>query len=159
MKAGVVFLVVFSVCTLMWKHAAEVRGDEECGVMAAVAAGDADGVLRLLAAGAPLVDESGTPIVVWASWQGQTRVLEALLRHGVDPNAQTPAGWTALMMAVMADRTEAVEVLLSAGAELEARTEVGATALSMAIDRGNDGIVEMLLRAGAGRGEVVAAGR
>ena len=163
MKFSLVLLLVLVIGRVMWDRAgvlgAGAADDVNEAMAAAVAEGDADAVLRRLAAGAPLVDDSGTPIVVWAAWQGQTGVLEALIEHGVDVNARTPAGWTALMMAVMADRTEAVEALLNAGADLETRTEVGATALSMALDRGNEGIAEMLLRAGAGRGEAVAAGR
>src|SRR5688572_14103889 len=111
MKAGLVLLVVFAICALMWKHASEAREDGDCGVMAAVAEGDADGVLRRLAGGAPFGGDSGTAVIVWAAWQGQTGVLEALIKHGVDVNTRTPAGWTALMMAVMADRAEAVEAL------------------------------------------------
>ena len=163
MKFSLVLLLVLVIGRVMWDRAGGVGAgdtDDVNEAMAiAVVEGDADGVLRRLAAGAPLVDDAGTPVVVWAAWQGQTGVLEALIEHGVDVNVRTPAGWSALMMAVMAERADAVEALLNAGADLDVRTDVGATALSMAIDRGNEGIVEMLLRAGAGRGEVVAAGR
>jgi ankyrin repeat protein len=72
----------------------------------------------------------------------------ALDRKELDPNAKTPHGTTALMLA--ANDLEKVKLLLERGADVSARAETGVDALSVAARRyGNAGVIKLLLSKGA----------
>jgi ankyrin repeat protein len=65
--------------------------------------------------------------------QDDTRLVEAMLRHGADVNATDEHGWTALMSAVYANRQATVHLLLEHGADVNAQTDDGNTVLSQVV--------------------------
>lgn len=99
---------------------------------------------RGLAAAAPVTT------VVDAAAQGDTVVLQDLLRGGADVNQTHGDGMTALHWAAELGDTEAVRMLIYAGASLTAGTRIGSyTPLHIASRLGHAEIVEALLAAGA----------
>lgn len=85
-----------------------------------------------------------------ASYHGQKKIVEQLLKAGADVNARLPE-WndTALHCASLGRRIEIVELLLKAGADVNARSEDHGTPLHFASMGGRIEIVEQLLKAGA----------
>jgi len=79
-----------------------------------------DEVLTMIENGADIQTESPgqypLPLMHFAA-RGQTQVLEALLKKGLDVNAAPAAGRTALMSAAERGQKEAVEILRAAGAK------------------------------------------
>jgi ankyrin repeat protein len=79
---------------------------------------------------------------------GSAAELKRLLDAGMQPDAKTAAGTTALMLA--ARDAEKVKLLLARGAEVNARAATGVTALMVAARyRGNAEVVRLLLAKGA----------
>ena len=128
-------------CTLLLQAGASVTAADRGGNSALVHAlqrGRTQQAQDLLAAGATpvrLVAVTGTPAVAdsgargavdaYAGWpdvvvaasRRDPAMLREVLRRGADPNATTPAGETALFVAVAADAPQSVELLLQAGAD------------------------------------------
>ncbi|HLV85357.1 MAG TPA: ankyrin repeat domain-containing protein [Candidatus Sulfotelmatobacter sp.] len=94
---------------------------------------------------------------LWACEYGYTNVIEYLLDHGADPQAQAGTGHSALHWAVIGGHLDTIQLLLSRGASLEATNAYGGTALGQALWSAVNGdpardhakIVEVLLEAGA----------
>ena len=85
-----------------------------------------------------------------AALKGDTRKVKQALARGADPNCHSsPAGTTALMVAVTNSPLAAVEPLLSKGADLNAQDSSGSTALMFAAMLGHDDVVRALLKKGA----------
>ncbi len=92
-------------------------------------------------------EHSGEPWVRTALF-GTPQQLSALLGGGLDPNHQTEAGTTVLMMA--APDAEKVRILLMRGADAKARARSGCDALTIAAAyRGTAAPLDELLHAGA----------
>lgn len=89
---------------------------------------------------APLVD---------AVKRGDTATVRSLVKSGVEVNAPTPDGSTALHWAVHRDDGAMVEILLASGARPETASRYGVTPLALAAENGNAAIIEDLLTAGA----------
>src|SRR5580704_2978743 len=70
---------------------------------------------------------------LWAAEYGRNEVLEFLLRHGADLDAQANTGQTALHWAVIGAKVETINLLLAHGANLETKNAYGGTALGQAI--------------------------
>jgi TonB family protein len=119
-------------------------------LMDAAHRGDKKAFQAALAAGDKLtdVDASGwTPLMYAASSSGDSPLSE-IVRAGVDVNAHSKRGETALMAsAVMGGMAD--EDLLNAGAEVNAANDDGMTALMLLVQRGDPDEVETLLKAGA----------
>ncbi len=82
---------------------------------------------------------------------GNTKIVEALIKAGVDVNAVNNDGLTALWVAARNGHTETVEALIRAGADVNAVNAVnndGLTALWLAARNGHTKIVEALIKAG-----------
>ncbi len=100
------------------------------------------------------VDESGETPLMFASKNGQTRIVRLLLLYAqADPNVpsqswQTP-GETALMLACQHNHADIVSLLLDAGADIEQTDNTGKTALMVASEGGHLEIVRQLLGARA----------
>ena len=76
-------------------------------------------------------------------------VILHFLKKGVDVNARTKNGYTALIIAASKGNLDVIELLLVRGAEVDLVNEEGWTALMEAIRRGREKTVDRLLRAGA----------
>ena len=91
---------------------------------------------------------AGTPLVE-AVRAGDAAAVRALLQRGVDVNAPTADGTTALHWAAHLDDPDAVDVLLAAGADAAAANRYGVQPLSLACTSGSARIIARLLAAGA----------
>jgi ankyrin repeat protein len=81
---------------------------------------------------------------------GDEKAVAALLAKGVDVNARTPYGATALWFAAYKNHPGVVTLLLKAKADVEVRDRVwGETPLSLAVDAGGVDTAAALLKAGA----------
>ncbi|WIW00296.1 ankyrin repeat domain-containing protein [Kinneretia aquatilis] len=80
---------------------------------------------------------------------GQVQVVDLLLRHQAEVNAQDWRGLTPLINAVHGGHAQVIERLLKAGARVDVLPAEGPTALLAAVHAGRIAIVRMLLDAGA----------
>ncbi len=122
----------------------------------AAAAGDADGLRKLLAAGADCNarDGDGATALMLAAHAGAIELVKTLIAAGADVNATDERGWGALMKAAYnadLDRgfADVAQVLIDAGANVEAPIGYGVRPLMLAAGYGETAVVETLLRAGA----------
>jgi TonB family protein len=118
-------------------------------LMDAAHRGDKKAFQAALAAGDKLtdVDASGwTPLMYAASSYGDS-LLSEIVKAGVDVNARSKRGETALMASAVTGMAD--EDLLNAGAEVNAANDDGMTALMLLVQRGDPAEVETLLKAGA----------
>jgi len=88
---------------------------------------------------------------LWAAArQGDVKAIESLLAKGVDVNAKTHYGATALWFAAYKSRLDVVKFLIAHKADLNAADTVwGGTPLGLAVEEDNAAIVKVLLEAGA----------
>ena len=75
--------------------------------------------------------------------------IRALLKQGVDVNARSGDGTSALHWAVYRGDREAAGLLLQSGASVNAATDLGITPLWMACTNGSTALIARLLEAGA----------
>jgi hypothetical protein len=118
-------------------------------LMDAAHRGDKSSFQAALAAGDKLtdVDASGwTPLMYAASSYGNSPTSE-IVKAGVDVNARSKRGETALMASAVTGMAD--EDLLNAGAQVNAVNDDGMTALMLLAQHGDPDEVETLLRAGA----------
>ena len=80
-----------------------------------------------------------------AAYSGNTELVKLLIKYGVNVNAKTSNGSTALRAACFKDRFEIIKILLAAGADIHVRNNKGATCLMATQDIT---IMEYLLREG-----------
>ena len=114
--------------------------------LAAQAGSDA-GAEFLLSKGANVMARefwgSSTPLHV-ATFSGNLRLLEVLVKHGADVNALNDEGSTPLLYISQAGRAEVMDWLIEHGAKLDARNDLNETALSYPLVNGFQGLVEKL---------------
>lgn len=91
------------------------------------------------------VDQSDLTLI-WASQNGLTHMVKALLEKGANANAKNEKGVTPLMKASQNGHIASIKVLLEKGADVNAADKNGNTALQGAA---NDRVVELLEEAGA----------
>lgn len=84
-----------------------------------------------------------------AASQGRISQLQSILAQGVDVDARTTAGRTALMGAAFFGNERCVRVLLSYGADVNAADNRGITPLMDAVVGGWTEVVELLVAVGA----------
>jgi ankyrin repeat protein len=84
-----------------------------------------------------------------AALYGDTEKVKELINQGVDVNARTHEGRTALMFAVINMHAATVQTLLKLGADVNAQSEAGFTPLILAACSGNARIARALLNGGA----------
>jgi len=107
----------------------------------------------LIAAGANVkvtTREGGITPLFMASTNGNTAIIEALLKAGAGANSVKANGTTALMLAAASGSADAVKMLLNHGAGVNAKESVhGQTALMFAAALNRDAVVALLLARGA----------
>eukprot|EP00966_Prymnesium_polylepis_P223647 5174604-Prymnesium_polylepis.1 len=89
-----------------------------------------------------LDDDSNTPLNCAA--EGDVLVVEELLRHKPDVNAQNKNGVTPLMRAVRSGHADVVQRLVQAGADLQIKNNDGHTAVELATEGGNAAICKLV---------------
>jgi len=99
-------------------------------------------------------DNYGGTALVYASWQGQTRVAELLIEAGADVNAQTNYGWTALMSASSRGHPEFAQLLIEAGADVTLKTNSGDTAMKLARESGHAEVLALLIETSGNTSEI-----
>ena len=126
--------------------------DEETALYLAVRHRATGCVEVLLAAGASLNLREGhglTPSLHYAARRGNTKIVSLLVEAGLDVDAKTPDGETALYLAVYHRATSCVEVLLAAGASPNLREGHRLTPFDLALRREYHRMWPLFLRAGA----------
>lgn len=118
-------------------------------LMDAAHRGDKAALQIALAAGDKLtdVDASGWTLLMYAATSYSDSVLSAIVEAGVDVNARSKRGETALMASAVTGMAD--EDLLNAGADVNAVNDVGMTALMLLVQRGDPDEIKTLLSAGA----------
>jgi hypothetical protein len=114
---------------------------------------DAVAVEHFLDAGmdANLTDSSGNPLLIAAISKGCVSVIEALLKHGADPNSKNndEVPKSALAIAAGAGQAEIVKLLLEYGTDVNKPFGVGTTPLIEASRKRQLEVVRILLQNGA----------
>lgn len=122
------------------------------GLHAAAAAGDAEAIARLLAAGAAPDERDGqgrTPLHV-AAHLGHAAAMRALVAGGADPKALDQDRYDILTIAAVNDDLATLRLGLELGADPRAITSpYDGTALIAAAHLGHDEVVRELIGAGA----------
>ncbi|KAL8708290.1 MAG: hypothetical protein Q9225_007621 [Loekoesia sp. 1 TL-2023] len=80
---------------------------------------------------------------------GLTSIVRCLLREGLDIDAGSDTGRTALMFTAETGHTDTIKALLEAGADVNKADAAGVTALMVAASEGHDNVVKLLLDNGA----------
>jgi ankyrin repeat protein len=116
----------------------------------AAAAGDVEGVERLIAEGVDpnlgAVSRAFTPMI-WAARAGQVAVIRVLVARGASVDAPGGSnGWSPLQHALHKQQTAAALELITLGADISGRA--GQRALAMAAGYGNAEVTERLLDRG-----------
>nr|WP_305909813.1 ankyrin repeat domain-containing protein [Methylomarinum sp. Ch1-1]MDP4522750.1 ankyrin repeat domain-containing protein [Methylomarinum sp. Ch1-1] len=84
-----------------------------------------------------------------AAIAGKNERLHSLLAQGIEVNAKTTSGRTALMGASFNGNVRAVKILLNYGADVNIADDLGSTALMDALVFGDQQIVSLLIATGA----------
>jgi hypothetical protein len=118
-------------------------------LMDAAHSGDKEEFQAALAAGDKLtdVDASGWTPLMYATGSWGNSMESELLKAGVNVNARSKRGETALMASAVTGMAD--EDLLKAGADVNAVNDVGVTALMLLVQRGDPEEIKTLLKAGA----------
>ena len=160
-----------SIDTHQWRHGepktesiAEITFEDlpkpgKTKLMDAAHSGDQAAFHAALAAGDKLtaVDASGWTPLMYAASSRRDSILREIVKAGVDVNARSKRGETALMASAVTGMAD--ENLLNAGADVNAVNDVGMTALMLLVQRGDPEEIKTLLRGGADARKKDSAGR
>ncbi len=91
-------------------------------------------------------DETRTPLIILATQKGFVSIIKRLINVGVDVNAKSRRGSTALMFA---PTSEIAKILIKAGADVNIKNNYGNTALMAASQNGYSDVVKILIEEGA----------
>ncbi len=141
-------ILVFGMLCMSLVHAIEVNQE----FIKVAKGGDIQKVQELINARVDInvKDHTGCNALLAAAREGHKDVVELLLKHNADINAQdNNFGHTALMVAASGDYKDIVELLLKYSADINTLSKTGKTALFDAVYRGSIHIVKLLLNAGA----------
>ena len=89
------------------------------------------------------------PLLITASWRGQSDVVKTLLSNGAKPDTPNKDSWTPLMYAASRNNLPMLKLLLKLGAHPDNKNRLGWTSLMMATQSGNVLAVSTLIRYGA----------
>jgi len=90
--------------------------------------------------------EEGTALLIASAYGYKEMVLLLIHAYGVDINARTESGLTALMLAAEQGHLDIVEILIWAGAYVDDVSDDGKNALMMAVENGELEVVRLLAR-------------
>ena len=135
---------------LLLEHGANpnVGGLDQNCLHHAAKMGDVEIARQLLEHGADPNDDQAPPLTI-AAESGQTRVVQLLIKHEADVNAQDPQGNTALHYAAANGHLFTVQTLLRYGADPNRQNTDGETPLDQAIQEVHPNITSALLEKGA----------
>lgn len=110
--------------------------------------GDPNTLVQLLNRGIDpdTVDAQGNTLLILAAREGQTAVVEALLKYRVRINQRNPMGDSALMLAVLRGHDDVARALIKGGAAVN---HEGWAPLHYAAFEGREAILDTLFAAGA----------
>lgn len=117
-------------------------------LMLAALKGSLATVRALQSHGAKLNPDGWTPLI-YAATGGHDDVVNFLIDHAANIDAESPNGTTALMMAVHEHHPATARLLIERGADVGHRNQSGATALSWAMLGNEMDLADLLRRAGA----------
>ena len=103
---------------------------------------DIEGVRRAIEEGVDINIQN--TILMIATYNNHSQIVELLIKKGVDINFQNECGETALMMAIESQKPKMVKLLLKVGADKNIKNRDGKTALNYAKELGNQKIIELL---------------
>ena len=104
-------------------------------------------------------EDTGNTALMWATGQGHTPLVRALIRAGAELNLQDDSGFTALYWSARSGFVNATVAMIEAGADIEIPSNVGMTPLMAASRAPSPMCVEALLKAGAKVDKVDDEGR
>ena len=79
------------------------------------------------------VDDHGMTALQYASYRGLPKLVDTLIKHGANVNANThDQGYSALMFAAISNHLNVVQLLLDNNANIDATNNIGRTATQMA---------------------------
>jgi ankyrin repeat protein len=110
--------------------------------------GDEEGCRFLLDQGADVNADGGAALMI-AAQNGHDAMVDTLLKHGANVNANIGQGRTALMAAASGGHSAIMQTLLQHGAVVDAQDENGWTALTWAARDSGQACVRLLLDRGA----------
>jgi uncharacterized protein len=84
-----------------------------------------------------------------ASDNGDKEQVQSLIRSGVDIDARSSNGYTAVSCAASRGYAEILAVLIEMGADINVKDDRGFTPLMLAVDKGHVPIIQMLIQIGA----------
>jgi ankyrin repeat protein len=144
MRAGCLYATLLG---LMLMTSAAAAGP---ALIDAAAAGRADEVARLVAAGAPLEaqDSQGRSALLLAVAGNHVATAKALLDAGASPNTQAANRDTPWLLAGALGHAEIIAVMLPRKPDLTIRNRYGGNALIPACERGHVEAVKLLLTSG-----------
>ena len=134
------------------KQRADVNAPQADGMTAlhwAAYRDDLETAKLLASANANATNRYGVTPLSLACQNGNTAMVELLLRQGADPNTALRGGETVLMTAARTGQAGPVQALLARGAVVDAKERRGQSALMWAAADGHAAVVELLLKAGA----------
>jgi ankyrin repeat protein len=99
------------------------------------------------------LDEAGRTPLFYAAKDGDSAIVNQLIRHGANPNAQDKSLETPLHFAAREYQLEASQSLIESGANPNAQDTHGNTPLWRAVfeSRGRSDMIKLLLSAGANK--------
>ncbi len=138
------------VARVLLNHKARVQGPPKAvktPIHLAAQRGDLDMVRLLLAFDAKpdVRDKAGKTPIYYSASQGHLRVMDELIRHGVNVNQKVPEG-TLLHLAAEKGFARAASILIKKGAKLELRNARGKKPLDVAINHKNRRVADLIVQ-------------
>lgn len=112
-------------------------------------------------AGSPQIPDDpnyGVTALMFASGNGNTEMVEYLLKRGANINRKAAQGHTALTWAIDSNHHEIVVFLIQNGADINVKNAIGETPLHRAVGKDFSMVAEILIRAGARVDETMDSG-
>lgn len=94
-------------------------------------------------------NEEEEQFIHWVTEGDLEKVMDAVIKHGMDPNTRNYRGWSGLREAAIQGHYDIAQFLLDKGADVDAKNATGWTAMMMACVHGHMDIVRLLISKGA----------